>query len=491
MQKIRFLFQFFFLLLIARLVLGLGSSDFEKWCPFGGLESLYLFVTDGSFTCSLGASNLYLLIAVLILTLIAKRAFCGWVCPIGTLTEWLGKLRDKFLPGKRFNPPEGIDKYLRSLKYFALIAIIYFTWKEKELIFRAFDPYYAMASKHGEDITFWAYIVLAFVFVGALVLKQPFCRYLCPLGAFLDIFGFFALIKIKRKSGTCIDCSLCDKVCDQGIIISKVDEVNALRCTQCLECIKVCPKKETLYVSGQKFLGKASWVAVPFLAGGLIFLSWFASSNFKIATFTWETEGISKPKNLKTEVVKVIGMKCRHSSMGIKDLLFGRNDDLKIEGYLKVRVFPAPKAGDLEVTYDPSKTSIEKIAKAIKINDKGSETPYRVILHIKPDLSSPDSLLKTLSKALDDSNQELFDACHEPGRVSYDFSRLVQVWRALFLEELRGDFDEKTGVLKLKGVIGGDAVPLNEIGIPMKSIKITKTNKGWKIIEADWSRFKL
>ena len=43
MQKLRFLSQLIFLVLLARMVLGLGGGDFEKWCPFGGVETLYLF----------------------------------------------------------------------------------------------------------------------------------------------------------------------------------------------------------------------------------------------------------------------------------------------------------------------------------------------------------------------------------------------------------------------------------------------------------------
>ncbi len=249
MRKTRFLFQLLFVLLVARLVLGLGQSDFEKWCPFGGLESLYLFATDGSFPCSLGSSNLYLLLGILFLTVLSRRTFCGWICPLGALSEWGGKVKDKVFPGKRWAPPEGIDVWLRKVKYLGLVLIVYFTWKEGELIFRAFDPYYAIASNHGEDISWLAYFVLALVFVGAFFMRQPFCRYLCPLAALLDPFGFLAPIRISRSEAACTDCGVCDEACDQGILVSRMDSVDCVRCTQCLECLSACPKKDALFVS--------------------------------------------------------------------------------------------------------------------------------------------------------------------------------------------------------------------------------------------------
>ncbi len=249
MQKLRTLFQLAFLLLLARLVFGLGGSDFEKWCPFGGVESLYLFFFEGTFTCSLGSSNLYFLLAILVLTLLSKRAFCGWVCPLGALGEWAGKAGDKVLPGKRWSPPEGADRVLRALKYPILAAILYFTWTEKELVFRAFDPYYALASKGGEDITFWAYVVLGGLLAGAFFMKQPFCRYLCPLAAVLNPFSRAGLFRIARSDSLCIHCGRCDRACDQGIPVSGLEEVKAARCNLCLECVSSCPVEGTLFLS--------------------------------------------------------------------------------------------------------------------------------------------------------------------------------------------------------------------------------------------------
>ena len=248
MQKLRFLMQVTAIVLLARLVLGLGDSDFEKWCPFGGIETTYLFFFHDTFSCSLGSSNLYVAGFVILLTLIARRAFCSWVCPIGAFSEWVGKIRDRFTRKGRWRMPPRADAVLRKIKYPLVVLILYFTFHERELIFRAFDPFYALCSKHGEDITSWAYVVLGGTLLLAAVISMPFCRYLCPFAAILNVFSRFGLLRIKRELSSCVECGKCDKVCEAGIPVSKVPEVTHARCTQCGECLDVCPLHGSLYL---------------------------------------------------------------------------------------------------------------------------------------------------------------------------------------------------------------------------------------------------
>jgi polyferredoxin len=73
----------------------------EAYCPFGGLESLYQFLTTGGFLRRIEPSAMVLFAALVLLTLIANRGFCGWICPFGSVQEWLGLLGKKLL-GKKF-----------------------------------------------------------------------------------------------------------------------------------------------------------------------------------------------------------------------------------------------------------------------------------------------------------------------------------------------------------------------------------------------------
>lgn len=248
MQKLRLLVQITAIVLLARLVLGLGGSDFEKWCPFGGIETTYLFFFHDTFSCSLGSSNLYVAGFVILLTLFARRSFCSYVCPIGTVSEWTGKLRGRTSRRGLWRVPPRLDAVLRKIKYPLLVLILYFTFAERELIFRAFDPFYALCSKHGEDITHWAYVVLGGVVIGSFLVSMPFCRYLCPFAAVLNPFSRLGALRITRSPSDCISCLKCDKACPADIPVSQVDQVTHARCTLCLECLTVCPRHESLFV---------------------------------------------------------------------------------------------------------------------------------------------------------------------------------------------------------------------------------------------------
>lgn len=81
--------------LVTYLALGNGTRSFEDYCPFGGAESLFGLVTAGEFSCALGPLNLSLMIALLVLVLLSKKAFCGWACPIGFLGELTSRLSGK------------------------------------------------------------------------------------------------------------------------------------------------------------------------------------------------------------------------------------------------------------------------------------------------------------------------------------------------------------------------------------------------------------
>ncbi|RPJ44340.1 MAG: 4Fe-4S binding protein, partial [Candidatus Latescibacterota bacterium] len=101
------------------LAFGFGERSFEAYCPFGGVESLWGLFRTGEFSCALGPLNLSMLIGVLALALVAKKAFCGWACPIGFLGELGGRLGGKIWK-KRPSPSPEVNRRLKLLRYAAL-----------------------------------------------------------------------------------------------------------------------------------------------------------------------------------------------------------------------------------------------------------------------------------------------------------------------------------------------------------------------------------
>ena len=232
---------------------------------------------------------------------------------------------------------------------------------------------------------------------------------------------------------------------------------------------------------------------VPLLVVSAFLGALGANRIYRIPTYEWETKGIPRPARTETVVLRVAGLKCRHSSVGMKDLLFGRKDRAAVRGYLKVRIFPSPGAGEMEVTFDPAATNVKKIAGAVKMDDRGQYSPYRVLLEEKPDLSTPKALLHSLARAMEDRNEDLFHACHEGGAwAGADFTALCRTWGELFLEDLTpaGEPDAE-GWVKILGVVGGEGMPLDDLGCSLTRIRLVKTTKGWLVAEADWKGFRL
>ncbi len=234
------------LALVVYLALGFGRRSFEAYCPFGGMESLWGLITGGKFSCALGPLNLSILIAILALALLAKKTFCGWICPIGFLGELGGKLGAKILP-QRPIPGRKLNGILKLTRYLVLIVALYFTYRTGELILRGYDPYYIIFSGFGHGtLGALSFIILVLLVVGALLIPMFFCRYLCPLGATLDPLGRLGLIKVARDEETCTECGLCVQACPHAIPVNEMKLVRCRDCTNCLECLDACEEKDTL-----------------------------------------------------------------------------------------------------------------------------------------------------------------------------------------------------------------------------------------------------
>jgi polyferredoxin len=210
------------------------------------MESLWGLLKTGEFTCALGPMNLSLFIAVIVLALIAKKAFCGWACPIGFIGELVGKSGGKIFP-KRFAVGDKLNGRLKLVRYAVLIISLYFTYKTGELILRGYDPFYLLFSGFGHGtVGIISYVSLIVFIIGWILIPMFFCRYLCPLGAVFDPFSRLGLIKIIHEEALCTKCGDCQSACPHHLAPFKADKLRHHDCTNCLECIIACPEKEVL-----------------------------------------------------------------------------------------------------------------------------------------------------------------------------------------------------------------------------------------------------
>ena len=184
-------------LLLAYMVIRLFTdkgyfADFEAYCPLGGLQALTSFLVTNSLACSMTENQIFMGIALALGVVAAGKLFCSFICPIGTFTEWLGKTGERFKV--RYAIKGAADRGLRILKYGLLFITVYYTVGSSELFCKEYDPYYAVFTAFGHDVNFWlAVAALAFTVLGAVFIRQFWCKYLCPLGALTNIFAFIPM----------------------------------------------------------------------------------------------------------------------------------------------------------------------------------------------------------------------------------------------------------------------------------------------------------
>ncbi len=251
-QKFRLLFQIVFFLIAAYLFYELIRDVLQSahaYCP-------YAVVCFGVLKASLAGNMVFLYPIAIVLglvigiaTMFIGRKFCGYVCPIGTLQEWLFKLRNKkYRLSKRI--PFFYERKFRSIKYFVLLLTVFLVLLRKSPLYMNFCPVLVLSRL--PYIILPGLIIWLFIIIGGLFTERIFCRFLCPYGALLNLFQYmsklfgFKRLLIRRNLEKCTDCCLCNKNCPMNINLAEDEYIKDHNCIHCLKCAEVCPKDHTL-----------------------------------------------------------------------------------------------------------------------------------------------------------------------------------------------------------------------------------------------------
>lgn len=215
-------------------------------CPIGSLQAV------------LGGVNrhfpFYVLGLLMLFGVVLGRLVCGLLCPFGLVQDLLHKI-----PSPKLKVPKKVDKPLRWLKYAVLLILVVllplFAATAAGVAPPYFCKYLCPAGTLGGGIPLlltnpslrnlagflfdWKLLVLLVILAASVFIHRPFCRYLCPLGAFYSFFNRFSFYQMKLDKGKCVDCKQCEKACPMAVEVIK--NINSAECIRCGKCKSVCP----------------------------------------------------------------------------------------------------------------------------------------------------------------------------------------------------------------------------------------------------------
>jgi polyferredoxin len=225
----------------------------EGWLPIAGMMNLKYFILTHHVP-ALHPAAMFLLVTFVSIAFLFRKAFCSWLCPVGTLSEYLWQAGKKIFR-RNFLITRWVDIPLRGLKYLLLAFFVWAvsTMAPPDIVSFMRSPYGIIADV--KMLNFFRFlgmtgvIVLGVLVVASLFVQNFWCRYLCPYGALLGITSLFSPMRIRRDESTCIDCAKCAKACPSALPVDKLITIKSAECTGCLECVAVCPAQGALQMS--------------------------------------------------------------------------------------------------------------------------------------------------------------------------------------------------------------------------------------------------
>lgn len=248
----------------------------EGWLPIAGMMNTKYWLLTGEIPI-IHPAAMFLFLAFLLSSLILRKAFCGWLCPVGTISEYLAAAGRRTF-GRHFRLPRLLDIALRSLKYVLMALFLYAVLSMTVADLRAFlrSPYGLIADV--KMLNFFRYlsitgaVVIGVLLIGSIFVRNLWCRYLCPYGALMGLAALASPLRIRRTAEACIDCGKCAKVCPANLPVDKLVQIRSAECLGCLECVAACPAENALAMktAGKTVPAWAMAAALAFIFVGIV-----------------------------------------------------------------------------------------------------------------------------------------------------------------------------------------------------------------------------
>ena len=216
-------------------------------CPIGSLQAV---LGDRNYKFSF-----YVLGTMMLFGILFGRMVCGLLCPFGFIQDLLYKIK---VP--KLTVPQAIDRKLRYLKYVILAGFVVIGPLVFVNAFGMGNPYFcklicpagtleggiplvlsnAALKKTIGKLFFWKVSILVTVILASVLTYRPFCKYLCPLGAFYALFNRFSFYQLTLDHEKCVGCGACERACKMNVRLTQGKDMS--ECIRCGDCRNACPK---------------------------------------------------------------------------------------------------------------------------------------------------------------------------------------------------------------------------------------------------------
>jgi len=268
-------------------------SSVDAFLPISGLMSLKYFLFTGTVE-PIHPAAFVMFVSIAAVSFLMKKGFCGWICPVGTLSEYFWMAGEKVF-GKNVRMAAYTDTAVRSLKYvlmglFLLFIGILMTPNMMVLFFMS--DYYVTADVRTMNVfaemTSWTMWVMLSLAVLSLLYKNFWCRYLCPYGALLGLLSGLGPLKIRRIEEKCVHCRSCSVHCPSLIDVEKKEVVNSPECFACMTCVSSCPSPEALNITVKA--GSVRRTLKPYLYPLIFVLLFYFFIGIGMAAGKWHSQ---------------------------------------------------------------------------------------------------------------------------------------------------------------------------------------------------------